>query len=224
MNLDQLTTIILAAGGLGTTSFGIVQALKWTRFIGELGYSKIPRTLGALMEAIRQAYGPESDRLLRAQYRKDRTEHKELGRMLRQGVRAGLTEKNAEQLAGFLGVTDPEKLRAAAQILRAPANPEEISPEVRGALGRFDLAVDARIDAALALAADVYAGGARSWASVVSIGIALMAASVMSYVDGRWERLGYALLIGASAVPIAPVANDLAGALRSVARAFPARP
>lgn len=87
--MDDLTSWILAAGALGLTAFGIVEAFKYTR-IGVLGFEQILRILGKLQLALKVAYGDEYQDLLRSQYRGD---VEELARTLRQGVRIGLIDK-----------------------------------------------------------------------------------------------------------------------------------
>lgn len=215
MNLEQLSVMIMAAGGLGTASFGIVEALKWSR-VGEFGYKKIPQTLGPLMDALKSAYGNDYDKLLRAQYRKDRKEQKILTRTLRQGIRVGLNKNNVKMIAEFLGHSDTESLLAAVETLGKIAQSEDFDfPEKqRNALGRFELAVDARIDAAVTLAYDSYVGSIRLLASLVSLVIAMLAAFLLdvSYIK--------AVIVGIMAVPIAPMANDIVGALQSAAKAL----
>jgi hypothetical protein len=189
--------------------------------IGELGYDQILKTLGPLMVPLRRAYGADCDRLLRAQYRKDRKDQRELAKTLRQGVRVGLHKDNAEALANFLGVgaVDGAALNEAVNCLTSLASNDSDPklPDVhRNVLGRFELAVDARIDAALALAQDKYVGLIRLLASVVSVAIALA-------VGYQLHQRFVALIVGIAAVPIAPIANDVVGALQSVKKALEAR-
>lgn len=208
--MDDIGTIVLATGALGTAAFGIVEALKVFRWLGEAGFGSILKVLGPIMDTLRVAYGADADRLLRAQYRGD---CKELARVMRQGVRIGLTEKNAVEVATFLGMVDTEKLREAARAVESGA---ELSVELRNVLGRFELAVDARIDAALTLALDHYAGAVRFAASGVAIAIALI-------VGVRLGRMFEAALVGVAAVPLAPVAKDIVTAIRAAANALRAR-
>ena len=91
--MENLGTIVLATGALGTAAFGIVEALKWTR-LGEAGFRAILKVLGPIIELLRTAYGPDFQNLLRAQYRGDQ---RDLTRVIRQGVRVGLTAANANQ-------------------------------------------------------------------------------------------------------------------------------
>jgi hypothetical protein len=210
--MDNLGTIILATGALGTAAFGIVEALKWTR-LGEAGFDAINRVLGPILELVRAAYGPDFQSLLRAHYRGDA---RELTRVIRQGVRVGLTPGNAPQAAKFLGMIDGEKLAEAARLVTAG---RELSSELRNVLGRFELAVDTRVDAALTLAQSRYVGATRITASVFALVIAL---AVGFYLGN--DYIFQALLVGIAAVPLAPIAKDLVSALQSASKAIRIKP
>jgi hypothetical protein len=206
--MENIGTIIIATGALGTAAFGIVEALKWTR-LGEAGFTTILKMLGPVIETLHVAYGPDFKNLLRAQYRGNQ---RELIRLIRQGVRIGLTPGNAVPIAGFLGIVDAKKLGEAAEQVRKGT---ELESQLRNTLGRFELAVDARIDAALSLAQTKYVGTTRVVASLVALFIALAV--------GFHLGSGYvfqALLVGVAAVPLAPIAKDLVTALQSASKAI----
>lgn len=212
--MENLGTIVLAVGALGTASFGIVEGLKWT-FIGLSGFRQIPKLLGRpVMKALQIAYGPECMSLLRAQYRANRTSG-ELPKSLRQGARVGLTPETAAELANQIGVVNEADLKAVASTLQKG---KDLTDAQRSILGRYELALDTRIDAALALANDKYIGYIRVLASAISIGIAL---GVWRTTEGI--ELLEALIVGVAAVPIAPIAKDLASAIQSAAKALPQR-
>lgn len=210
--MENLGTIILATGALGTAAFGIVEALKWTR-LGEAGFRAILKILGPITELLRTAYGPDFQNLLRAQYRGDQ---RDLTRVIRQGVRVGLTVANANQAARFLGMIDGERLTEAARQLEAG---RELPAELRNVLGRFELAVDTRIDAALTLAKSRYAGATRVTASI----FALLIAVTVGMFLGK-DYIFQAILVGIAAVPLAPVAKDLMSALQSASKAIRLKP
>ncbi len=211
--MENLGTIVLAVGALGTASFGIVEGLKWT-VIGLSGFRQIRKLLGdPVMEALRVAYGPEYMSLLKAQYRANRTSG-ELPRSLRQGARVGLTPNTAEALADQVGVVDKAELKIVAAALQKGKN---LTDSQRNILGRYELALDTRIDAALALANDKYIGYIRVLASLVSIGIAL---AVWWNASPEDVNLLTVVIVGVAAVPIAPIAKDLASALHSAAKAM----
>ena len=206
--MENLGTILLATGALGTAAFGIVEALKWTR-LGEAGFGAILTLLGPLRKTLLVAYGTDYEQLLRGQYRGD---SRDLARSLRQGVRVGLTEEHAKELASFLGSIDAAMLQTA---VRGAETGNELTPELRNVLGRFELAADARIDAALARAQSLYAGAARVTASLLALSIALVAGLTMAI-----DRLPLAVLVGIAAVPLAPIAKDLVSALQAATKAI----
>ncbi len=207
MNPDSLGAIILATGALGTVAFGIVEGLKWTP-LGEIGFGSIVKILGPLNEALRVAYGDAHELLLRGQYRGDQ---KELVRSLRQGVRVGLTDANAAQVARFLGSIDGEQLK---QAVAGAEKGTELPTGLRNVLGRFELAADARIDAALAVAQSRYVGFNRVSASAAAILIAVIAGPQVG------ASLTKSLLVGLAAVPLAPIAKDVASAIQSASQAL----
>lgn len=217
LQVNSLGAAVAAAGALGTSCFGIVEGLKWT-LLGEAGYSRIVHLLGvALRDALARAYGPNYDELLRAQYREDWATS-DLPKTLRQGVRLGLSRENAVDIAHFLGNVSPDALQLAA--MKVHEN-ETLSDADRTAIGRFEVAVDARIDSALSLAQSSYLGTIRVAASAIAIVLAEMAALVI-YQPAQWLSTGWVmgLLVGTLAVPLAPIANDVVAALQAATKAL----
>ena len=204
--MENIGTIVLATGALGTAAFGIVEALKWTR-IGFMGFSKIVDTLGPIWGAMVNAYGKDFEQVLRGQYKGNLAD---LVRTLRQGIRIGLSTDNAAQISDWLGLKHGDKLQAVAAKLEAS---EDITDEEKNVLGRFELAVDARIDAAMALAENDYVGKLRVLASCAALIIAL---AVGYYLDMMF--LG--VVVGIAAVPFAPIAKDLTAALQAAVSAL----
>ena len=204
--MENIGTIVLATGALGTAAYGIIEALKWTR-LGFIGFGKLSQTLGPVWGTMRNAYGTDFEHVLRGLYKGDLSE---LGRTLRQGVRIGLTEENAGAISNWLGLKHTEKLQAVAAKIEAS---EDISNEDRNVLGRFELAVDARIDAAMALAQNHYVGKLRVVASCAALIIALGAGV---YLD----MMFLAVIVGIAAVPLAPIAKDLSSALQAAVQAL----
>jgi len=212
-----LLELIAATGAVGTAAMGIVELLKSTS-LGELGFATLVRVLGREpLASIGRAYGPDSETLLRALYRAGRGRG-DLRRTLRQGLRVGLTPDDAPALAAQIGVVHGDELAAIARAIGSGRALEEHEQSV---LGRFELALDARIDAALALAESGYVRGMRLAASLVAIGLAFGGAWLLPAAagpsDSKWLM---ALLVGITAVPIAPIAKDVATGLREAARAL----
>jgi hypothetical protein len=212
--LDDWGELVLAAGALGTAAFGIVEGLKWIPFIGEAGFPAMLRLLGqALQSALRAAYGEQFERVLRAQYRGDQ---ENFAKVVRQGLRIGLTPMNAEDIARALGVVDPARLKEAAAAVDTGGT---LTPEQRNAIARFELAADARVDAGLSLAQDHYRRLSRVLAGLVAVVIAV----VVAYYGVDPAKVGWGLLVGIAAVPLAPIAKDVAGALKAATEALRAR-
>lgn len=205
--MENLGTVILAVGALGTAAMGIVEALKWTP-LGFVGFGGLMQLLGALKEALAVAYGSDYVRLVRAQYRGD---EQDLARVLRQGVRVGLTESNATSLGRFLGSIDTETLQKAVRIAETGG---ELTAEERNVIGRFELAADLRIDAGLSLARHRYTSATRVTASIVAVGIAIAVAQFLEV------RTIHAIIVGLAAVPVAPIAKDVVTAIQSAATAL----
>jgi hypothetical protein len=204
--MENIGTIVLATGALGTAAFGIVEALKWTS-LGFFGFPQLKANLGPIWATLQTAYGRDFEQVLRGQYKGS---HQDLVKTLRQGVRVGLTEEQAETIAAYLGLGASEKLKAAAAQIQLGGT---LPNDLRDVLGRFELAVDARIDAAMALAQNHYAGKMRVAALLVSMLIAL---SVGIYLNQYF----LATVVGIAAVPLAPIAKDLTTALQAASQAL----
>jgi len=217
---------VASAGALGVAAFGIVDAAKKLRVVGEAGYPTLVRVLGALMDCVTSAYGPDTDAMLRAQYRGDVLD---LTRVLRQGARLGLTPANASDVAQALKLIDQQVLLTAAAGSLAG---RELTREEKNALGRLEVAIDARIEAAVTLSHVQYAHAMQIWAMGVSLAIAGIAGWLLqpSTVPAGgnlslelWRHWGNVLIVGLVAVPIAPVAKDLAAGLKSATDALGAK-
>jgi hypothetical protein len=187
---------------------GLFEALKWTR-VGEAGFKTILKMLGPVIETLEVAYGPKFTDILRAHYRGGATR---VCSDASSGCAHWATQNNADKRAVMLRTIGAAKLKEAARLVEEGG---ELPSQSRNSLGRFELAVDARIDAALTLAQAHYAGTARGLASVVSLFIAL---AVGFYLGN--DYIFQALLVGVAAVPLAPMAKDLVSALQSAGTAI----
>ena len=211
---DHLGTAIVAAGALGTAAFGVVEGLKALNPVGEAGMRQALGLLGSLTETLAVAYGPSYETILRAQYRGDQ---RELRRMLRQGVRVGLNRSNAAGVARHLGSIDPDALTNAIIAAETATVANQVSDAQRSVIGRYELAADARIDAALTIAQSTYGSAAR-W---LAMGVALVIALAMSLALNVDLTIG--LIVGIAAVPLAPIAKDLASGIQAASKALKAR-
>lgn len=197
-------------------------------------------TLDPLLPALRIAYGSDVMELLRAQYRVGRVSG-DLPRTLRQGVRIGFGMMEVPTIALVateLGVTADIANLAAQAIdsarrqrsqVEQSTSPRESKPpqepamtdEQRSAMARLETMIDARIDAALALADTQYVSQTKFLATFVSLAISFSVGGSMGMVtSGEW---GWCLLVGLAAVPLTPVAKDLSTAIQEAAKALKAR-
>lgn len=222
MELSLLVDMILAAGALGTAAYGVVDGFKFSDGFASAGFDRIKKTMGAQAYAsLGNAYGNGYETLLRAQYLQGRTQG-ELVRTLRQGVRIGLNEANAPAMAEEVGVIEGKDLKAIAVNVRSG---EDLSDNQKNMLSRFELAIDARVDAAVALADKSYKSIMQMRASAAAIFFALLGAfglreaGVANMNSGTTETLMLALVVGVAAVPLAPIAKDVAKAVQSAAKA-----
>lgn len=243
---EYLGTVALAVGGLGAASYGVVDGMKLIPWIDLAGFERLfggRKTKGGrrwptlqragldpLLPALQAAYGADALELLKAQYRSGRGKG-DLPRTLRQGVRIGfgvMREKEIAEAARLLGVDDRAAELAAAALLvardarppaagEAPPDPASVSSEQRSALARLETAIDARIDAALVLAEAQYVTQTKVIATIVALVIAFC---VGYYLD---TQPLVSFMVGIAAVPLAPVAKDLATALQEAVRALKTR-
>jgi len=240
-----LGTTAMAVGALGTASYGIVDGMKLFSWVDLAGFEQLfssdvaggrtwpsQQTVGldALLPVLQVAYGSDVMGLLKAQYRNGRAKG-DLPRTLRQGVRIGfgMSEQNKIVTAATsLGLADSIASLAAhalelAREQRPPAagetakSSQAISEDARAALARLETAIDARIDAALALAETKYVTKIKLWATFVALVIAF---GVGLSLD---QKPAFCFIVGITAVPLAPVAKDLATALQEAVKAFKGR-
>jgi hypothetical protein len=242
---EYLGTVALAVGGLGAASYGVVDGLKLIPWIDLAGFERLfgrgaggrywptlqRAGLDPLLPALQAAYGADVIELLKAQYRSGRAKG-DLPRTLRQGVRIGFGVTPQEAIveaARALGIDAQAAQQAAAALTLArnqrppaagetpPDAPAPVSGEQRSALARLETAIDARIDAALVLADTQYVTQAK----VIATGVALAIAYSVGSLLGTEPVVSF--MVGIAAVPLAPVAKDLAQALQEAVRALKAR-
>jgi hypothetical protein len=219
MEVD-LGELALAAGALGLAAYGFVDGFKIIPGIALAGFRSIRSILGPLYPALALAYGEAFEGLLKSYYRCARLTG-DLPRTLRQGARLALAPQNAATLAEHMGTVDPRAIVVVAEKLEAGAT---LTEEDRAALGRYELAVDARIDAALQLADTHYTNATRMVAGGFALVVAVLVGFGLTETDWRTFVFGkefiYAVIVGLAAVPLAPVSKDLANALRAAERAL----
>lgn len=224
MILD-LTQFILASGAVGTASMAIAEGSKSVR-IKPFGFGRVIKDLSWAEGALKVAYGNNHEDLLKSLYRTGRSKG-DLPRILRQGIRIGMNKENAKNMAQGVGSIDPVKL---SEIAGAIEEPKDLDENQKKLIGRFEIAADARIEAALAMAERAYTNGIRLIAFLIAIILSQGAAAGIFYSQEtttaanfaetyKFETFIVALIVGLTAVPLAPIAKDIATGLQSAAKA-----
>jgi hypothetical protein len=216
VDITQFVMLITAIGALGTAAYSLVDVLKafWGG-VSNVGLCGLFKVVGRFAPALDPALGqaengkPEWRRVVRAHWinGRPRDEQKAIVKSL---IRLGLSPGTAEALAKA-GHVDASALSAVAGKLERG---DELGPGDLNVLGRLDASVDAQLDAAFDRADQVYRNVARACAAVVAVGLACIAAAAL----GR--DCTEALVVGLLAVPLAPIAKDLASALQAASAAM----
>lgn len=216
---DDVLATIAAMGGLGLAAMALVDALKAVPGggVSRIGFGHVRKVLRLFDKVLARAAGPEWEAVIMAHWINGRDRDDQVG-AIRSLLRLGLNADTADQLAA-IGNVDPAALGKAAGKLAtgAPLGEAEIN-----LIGRVEAAVEARLDAAFDLAEQSYRNSARTLAGVIAIGLAVGAGVLLSTPEERID-LRVAALVGLLAVPIAPIAKDLVGALTAAARAVKPR-
>jgi hypothetical protein len=229
MDMSQLSVVnfITALGALGTASFGLVDATKAAGGgISRIGMGDITKTLQPL-------FGPKPDLNdrstpltfasvldnLRANWMNGTalTDQKAIAKAL---IKLRLSVATAPVLAAATGV-DPDELTTIAGKINTA---EALTPTEADAFGRFDLALTSLFDQAYQRADQRYRNSAKVLAGAFSILIAwacgyffslhnkgMYGANPLDYIRNSFSWA--AILAGALATPIAPIAKDLTSAI-----------
>ena len=219
----QLGQVITAIGGLGTASFGLVDAAKTVPLFGginRIGLKHIKDRVTELTPDQNVAGLPHKP--LNALPRRhiletveanwvngtDIASQKAIAKSL---IRLHLSEGNAAVLATRTNV-EPAVLESVAKktIAGTPLLPAESD-----VFSRFDLIVTALLDEAYQLSDQVYRNWTRTLAAAVSVGLAMFGGwALVGTSHFFWHReLVDAFLVGLLATPLAPIAKDLSSAL-----------
>lgn len=219
-DMTQFSNQIVAVGALGVAAYGLVDATKAFRGgISNRGFGFIETALTPFAPALEEALGGNPGCDWRAVMRshwvggRPKEEQKAIAVSL---IQLGLNAANAEAIA-TAGQVSPDEL---GKIVVALESGTELSPEQLNVLGRFKATIEARIDAAYDRAEQVYRNSARFAAGFVSVALALAAAYLLYGNQGNPDRYWVALLVGLVAVPLAPIAKDVASALSTAANAL----
>jgi len=131
-------------------------------------------------------------------------------------IRLGLSPANAVDLARA-GHVNPEKFRDAVMRLHQGA---VLSTEDVNLFGRFDAAVDAALDAGYERADQKYRNSARALAGLFAMLLSVWGMFILKQGAPSSQDVMTAVLVGAVAVPLAPIAKDLASSLSAAVGAL----
>ena len=230
-NIANILNFIAAAGGLGTASFGLVDATKALGGgVSNAGFRFIRKTVDPLIGSDGQArpkiFG-KADVLatLKANWINGmpKADQKMVAKSL---IRLSLPD-NAQRLAEATGV-DSKALSICADNIRKGEN---LSPENVNVLGRLDAVVSAVLDEAYECADQKYRNAAKLAAACISVVLGIIAGyplfaathagqSVADYMQAH--DLVIAAMVGVISTPLAPVAKDLSSSLTQAVRAVSA--
>jgi hypothetical protein len=233
---EQAIAAIIAVGALGTAAFGVVEALGKALVIRRfglpyVGFKCVLAVIEEFKDALYFTYGKHYELILAQQYRNDRSSGS-APETIRQGVRLALPMMDGAQGKALVtrvwGLGD-DKSAALVDALQAEKSGPLSAAEADAAAtlaARFALALDSRIASAFTLAEERYQATARLWAGLAAIGLSLLfnmgLRSAPTGASGTEQGYPWlvALLIGAAAVPLAPVAKDLSSALSDALKAW----
>jgi hypothetical protein len=218
--VEDLGTMVLAAGALGTAAMGIVDGLKSWEWVDLAGYDEGMGYINVFLPAIRQTYGDRTDDILKAQYRDGRGAG-ELPKTVRQGLRIGLValpEDQVRRMASEIRVVEADDLVEVGKALHETGDLDDAHRKV---LAQFELAAHARIDAGMAIAEKIYVTWQKRVAATIAVAIALLVGFILlAETDTTAWVLLKAIVVGIAAVPFAPIAKDVSTAIGEAAKAL----
>src|SRR5260370_3690579 len=231
--LPVLSQYIAAVGGLGTDAYGLVDASKGVMGgVSNAGFRFVREAVAPLLGAADGSAGKQAPtrigpqdilRTLRANWLNGvaKADQKAIAKSL---IRLTITPESAPRLAAGTGV-DPKELTAVADRIRAgtPLLPQDVN-----VLGRFDAIVSAVLDEGDERGDQRYRNTSKLAAALVAITLAVVAGGIIDNVSNSVQAMTYlasrdclvAILVGAIATPLAPVAKDLSSSLAAAVKAL----
>jgi hypothetical protein len=199
----QLPQVITAVGGLGTASFGLVDALKpLVPQINRIGLSGIHATVTPLIPG-----APPQQKILETVEANwingtDLASQKSIAKSL---IKANLNAGNAPAVANATGA-DPA-------ILTKVATGAALTSIESDAYQRFDFTLTALLDETYQRSDQVYRNSTRFLAMLVSIALAVAGGFTLAAGTMTKGLFVQSFLVGLLATPLAPIAKDLSTAL-----------
>lgn len=219
--IDHSSELVAAIAALGTAAYGLVDSTK--AFAGGMsnpGFGYIRAALEPFLPpSSPSGFGRDAMlATLRANWLNGVTkaEQKATARSL---ARLALLRADSALIAGATGL-DETQLRA--MVTRIAAG-EELDALQMTLLGQFDAIVAAVVDSAYERADQFYRNATKAGAALVAMGLALAGGYLLDGARGLAYlgsgSSGLAFLVGAIAVPIAPIAKDLTSTLSAAVAA-----
>lgn len=216
--LSNLVNLITAVGALGGASMGLVDTTKMFRGgPSNFGFGHIERALAPFLDALASSAAPFGKHAILRTLKGDwlngaaKDDQKAKANSL---IHLNLSRINATALANVAAV-DPAALQAAVQ---KKADGVAAAPEESGALEQFEAVLTAVINEAYERGDQKYRNAAKFLAMVTSVVLGGIG-SLLVYGTSDYGSLGFCLLAGLVATPIAPVAKDLASSLQTAVTA-----
>jgi hypothetical protein len=216
VGITQLVGVITAIGALGTAAFSLVDAAK--AFGGgpsNIGYGFIESVLDRYAATLDLALGKSADGksifqdVVRAHWMNGRPRGEQKA-IIKSLIRLGMTRDTAPELAAGANLDEAALAEATTKLERGTA----LTDADLNLIGRLDASIEAHLDAAYDRADQLYRNASHFLAGLVSIGLA----EFVAWVTKTDWRVG--LLVGILAVPLAPIAKDLASSLQVAAAAM----
>ncbi len=220
----SVTQVITAIGALGTAASGIVDASKsGLKPINRIGLSHITKTVKGFMPETKGQRAPaDGVNSLKRQLVLDSIEanwingtdlntQKVAAKSL---IHNHLIEGNAEVVAQCTNVDSAIlKLIAAKALSGATLESQEQALKTR-----FEAILDTLIDEAYQRADEKYRNWTRTLAAGIAVLLALAGGRVLQGCDfWHWQSVCLALMVGLLAIPMAPIAKNVANAVSAYA-------
>lgn len=212
----EFGAIISAIAALGTAAFGLVDSSKaFKGGISNVGYGFIKAALKPFEPALRVIDHDDSYAVAKANWLNGLPPGDQKA-IVRNLIRLGFNSQTAPGLAELVLPENRDLLTDIARKIEQGDTPSEAELAV---LARFDAIIDARLDAAFERADQKF----RNTARVAAAGVAIVlgeAGAMFVYQSAGAEVLLLGLLVGVIAVPVAPIAKDLASAVSTAVMTF----
>jgi len=211
----DLPAMVLAIGGLGTAAYGVVDATKALGGgVSRVGFGDVRQVVSRLIPANQQDSSSALSQAsvlatLRANWMNGMAaaDQKSVAKAL---VKLNLTPDTAKDLAKITGVS----ATILADIAKKLSTQEALTDGQTDVYGRFDLSLNALLDQAYQRGDQRYRNTAKLLAVAVSV---LLSVAGTQIVLGS-GNVGFAIIAGLLATPLAPIAKDVASAIQAGAK------